>query len=351
MAGTRPGRRERPSPRRWRPRRSRPEPWRPRHAPAKPRTGPRPPSWSPRRGRVDVDQVEATRLGARRAGSLGQLGALPPGRCRSRRPLLLHSSPVEPPTAACGGELRRGRARTPWRTRRPPPRESALVLLADSVPPVLVRLACLFFVLGPVVPVDSIPAAASKEMVTDRTEAWPVSRLAPARAPFVASRCTHLEDFTGTLKRGPSWDGPHPPRPPVFEPRRWPRRRAQWRSGARPSDRRGIRRRPPARGAPAAERTSRILAGYSRDRGLEPQRDAGSRAGRPQAPLRLCVPTRCRVAGGSGPAGGLQLGRRLASPEASAGGGPAAGVSLCPSCRGATGMDQTFLARGSRHRK
>ena len=98
-----------------------PEPWRPRHAPAKPRTGPRPPSWSPRRGRVDADQVEATRLGARRAGSLGQLGALPPGRCRSRRPLLLHSSPVEPPTAACGGELRRGRARTPWRTRRPPP--------------------------------------------------------------------------------------------------------------------------------------------------------------------------------------------------------------------------------------
>ena len=107
-----------------------PEPWRPRHAPAKPPTGPRPPSWSPRRGRVDVDQVEATRLGARRAGSLGQLGALPPGRCRSRRPLLLHSSPVEPPTAACGGELRRGRARTPWRTRRPPPQRNRPLITA-----------------------------------------------------------------------------------------------------------------------------------------------------------------------------------------------------------------------------
>ena len=71
----------------------------------------------------------------------------------------------------------------------------------------------------------------------------------------------------------------------------------------------------------------------------------------PPSPITVVRPDSVPSAGGSGPAGSLQLGRRLASPEASAGGGPAAGVSLCPSCRGATGMDQTFLARGSRHRK
>ena len=45
------------------------------------------------------------------------------------------------------------------------------------------------------------------------------------------------------------------------------------------------------------------------------------------SPITVVRPDSVPSAGGSGPAGG----------------GPAAGVSFCPSCRGATGMDQTFL--------
>ena len=91
-----------------------------------------------------------------------------------------------------------------------------------------------------------------------------------------------------------------PTRPPVFEPRRWPRRRAlALRSSTKRSTR--IPRRPPARGAAATERTSRILAGHARTAAANRSatRAAAPSAPRPGSLLRLptrTVPTRFRPA-------------------------------------------------------
>ena len=74
-----------------------------------------------------------------------------------------------------------------------------------------------------------------------------------------------------------------------------------------------------------------------------PKSRPGAAAPSAPKPITVVRPDSMPSAGGSGPAGGLQRGRRLASPREPGAGG-SAGVSLSPSCRG--GGDGLEIDRG-----